>query len=120
MASLVPAFGLSVCSLASWCLVCGFLLLGSLRTPSCLQPFCFAFKHDEGVSGKADGFGKAPLLCFRDGLTESENYALSISHAAFALSALRSLLTDLLVAAMCAVALPTWGLALTKTVVLPT
>ena len=83
------------------------------------SPFCFAFKHDEGVSGKADGFGKAPLLCFRDGLTESEKDASSISHAAFALSALLAF-ADLLAAAMCAVALPTWVLALTMSVVLPT
>ena len=57
----------------------------------------FLFKHDERVSGKADGFRKAPLLCSEaHGLTELEGFVFFLL-AAFALPAF----ADLLFAAMC-------------------
>ena len=78
-------------SLASW------VLIGRFSTLWCVQPVSSPFKHDERVSGKADGFSKAPLLCSEAyGLTELEGFVLFLL-AIFAQLAF----ADLLFAAMC-------------------
>ena len=64
------------------------VLVGLLCTPSCTQPVSLTFKHRECSNAKADGLGKAPLLCsyfmpWAD-VTEFEDDASSVSPAAFA------------------------------------